>query len=112
MQAVLQSDNGMAALPGGGLNFERWIKHGLMTEDLLDNTNESSQQPLAHGVSLLFLPLAILHLNVIACTSLHFHMLLLPALCGSQLVLFLVPSTAVTSPSSSLMTLLSLEIQL
>ena len=43
VQAVLQSDKGMGSLPGGSLNFERWIKHGLMADDLLNSSNDSEQ---------------------------------------------------------------------
>ena len=40
---MLQSDKGVAALPGGSLNFERWIKHGLSPEDLVNSSNDSGE---------------------------------------------------------------------
>ena len=54
VQAVLQSDKGMGSLPGGSLNFERWIKHGLMADDLLNSSNDS-EELLLQGLPLLFL---------------------------------------------------------
>lgn len=54
VQAVLQSDKGMGSLPGGSLNFERWIKHGLMADDLLNSSNDS-EELLLQGILLLFL---------------------------------------------------------
>lgn len=63
VQAVLQSDKGMGSPPGGNLNFERWIKHGLMAEDLQDIDNQaqellSQSQGGSH-------PLLVQHLNSI-----------------------------------------------
>ena len=43
VQAVLQSDKGVGSPPGGSLNFERWIKHGLMADDLLNSSNDSEE---------------------------------------------------------------------
>ena len=43
MQTVLQSDKDMGTLLGSNQNFERWIKHGFSTEDLVNSSNDSEE---------------------------------------------------------------------
>ena len=43
VQTVLQSEQDMGALLGTNQNFERWIKHGFSTEDLLNSSNDSEE---------------------------------------------------------------------
>ena len=70
MQAVLQSDKGMGAPPGGNLNFERWIKHGLMAEDLQDINNQA-QELLSQSQGGSFPIPPCVHLNSIAGINLQ-----------------------------------------
>lgn len=51
VQAALQSDQGIGALQSNNLNFERWIKHGLTAEELMNSSNLSAEVP-SQGCSL------------------------------------------------------------
>ena len=52
VQTVLQSDKDMGALLGTNQNFERWIKHGFSTEDLVNSSNDSEEVLSQGGLSL------------------------------------------------------------
>jgi len=68
VQTVLQSEKDMAALLGSGHNFERWIKHGSGTDDLVNNGPDFEEPPQGHSILcyLYFVRLTVLVISIVA----------------------------------------------